>query len=127
VSPLGSIAVGAGASVFCYAAVALIKPKFGYDDSLDVFGVHGVGGAWGAIAAALFIADWGVQDGVSYGGQIVTQLISVGFTAVFAGGLTMVILVVLKMIFGDLRVSTDGEHIGLDITEHSETAYSPPS
>jgi Amt family ammonium transporter len=123
VSPLGSMAVGLGAAIFCYAAVTLLKPAMGYDDSLDVFGVHGVGGMWGAIATGLFLASWGVEEGVSWGQQVWRQLLSVGFTAVFACSLTYLMLLGLRLLFGDLRVSEAGEAEGLDLAEHSESAY----
>jgi Amt family ammonium transporter len=126
VSPLGSIAIGAGAAAICYVAVTLLKPALGYDDSLDVFGVHGVGGAWGALATGLFITE-AALDGGSYGGQILTQVISIGITALFACTATWVILFVMKLAMGDLRVSEEAEHEGLDLSEHSETAYGSPS
>jgi Amt family ammonium transporter len=121
VTPMGSIAVGLGASVICYGAVTLLKPALGYDDSLDVFGVHGVGGAWGAIATALFIAE--LPDGVSWGSQLGIQLASVGYVAIAAPALTFVILTLLKLLFGSLTVDEEAEHNGLDISEHSESAY----
>ena len=120
VSPGGAMAVGLGAAVLCYGAVTLLKPALGYDDSLDVFGVHGVGGAWGALATGLFMAE--VTE-AGWGGQVVKQLASIGFTAVFAVVMTVVIIYVLRAIMGDLRVSEEGEHQGLDLSEHSETAY----
>jgi Amt family ammonium transporter len=123
VSPAGAIAVGTGAAFICYAAVTLLKPKLGYDDSLDVFGVHGVGGAWGALATGIFLADFAIPDGGSKGDQVIAQLTSIGFTAVFAVALTMVILFALKLVLGDLRVSEEDEHTGLDLSEHSESAY----
>ena len=123
VGPGGSILVGAGAGILCYLAVTLLKPAIGYDDSLDVFGVHGVGGAWGALASGLFIADFAATD-AGWGGQVWIQLQSIIFTAVFAIVLTLIILVVLRLLFGDLRVDEEGESTGLDLTEHSETAYS---
>lgn len=123
VSPLGSIAVGLGSAVFCYVAVTLLKPAAGYDDSLDVFGVHGVGGTWGALAAGLFIADFALPEGVSWGAQIWIQLKSIGFTAVFAPVATVVILLSLRIVFGDLRATDEGEAEGLDLSEHSESAY----
>ncbi|MCP4907599.1 MAG: ammonium transporter, partial [bacterium] len=126
VSPLGSIAIGAGAAVICYIAVTLLKPALGYDDSLDVFGVHGVGGAWGALATGLFITE-AALDGGSYGDQIVTQIASIAITAVFACAATWVILFVMKSVMGSLRVSDEAEHEGLDVAEHSETAYGSPS
>lgn len=127
VGPGGAIAIGAGASLICYFAVTVVKPALRYDDSLDVFGVHGVGGAWGAIATALFIAPWALPEGVTMGGQLIKQLLSVGFTAVFACTLTWVILLVMKLVMGDLRVTPEDESEGLDLALHSETAYGPPA
>ena len=123
VTPMGGIAVGIGVAVFCYAAVTLLKPALGYDDSLDVFGVHGVGGMWGALATGLFIADWALPEGVSRGMQIGIQLKSIAFTAVFAPLATLVILLVLRMVFGSLRLEEEAEFEGIDLAEHSETAY----
>jgi Amt family ammonium transporter len=123
VGPGGAIAIGIGAALICYAALTILKPAMGYDDSLDVFGIHGIGGTWGAIAAGLFIADFALPDGVSRGEQIMRQLVSVGFTAVFACVLTIVILLLLRAVMGDLRVSEEAETMGLDQAEHSESAY----
>ncbi|MFQ5416396.1 MAG: ammonium transporter, partial [Myxococcota bacterium] len=123
VGPGGAIGIGLGAAVLCYAAVTLLKPALGYDDSLDVFGVHGIGGMWGAIATGLFLADFATPEDVSQGGQIIKQLLSVGFTALFAVGMTVVILVVLKAVLGSLRVDDEAESTGLDQAEHSESAY----
>ncbi len=127
VGPGGAIMIGIGASAFCYLSVVVFKAKMGYDDSLDVFGVHGIGGAWGALATALFIAPWGLQEGVSQMAQIMKQLISIGFTAAFACLMTLVILFVLKAVMGDLRPSEEDESQGLDLSEHSESAYGHPS
>jgi Amt family ammonium transporter len=123
VTPMGSIAIGAGVSVLCYAAVTFLKPAFGYDDSLDVFGVHGVGGSWGAIATGLFIADFALPEGVTRGAQIAIQLKSVALTAVFAPLATFAILCALRAVFGNLRVDDEAEFEGLDLAEHSESAY----
>jgi len=123
VTPMGAIAVGAGAGAVCYMAVTMLKPALGYDDSLDVFGVHGVGGAWGALATGLFIAPFALPDGVSQGAQILKQLTSIGLTAVFACTVTFLILLALKAIMGDLRVSPEDESQGLDLSQHSESAY----
>jgi len=123
VGPGGAIAIGIGGAILCYGAVTLLKPALGYDDSLDVFGVHGIGGTWGAIATGLFIADFALADGVSRGEQIVKQLASIGFTAAFACLGTIAILYVLKLAFGDLRVDPEAEFVGLDQAEHSESAY----
>jgi Amt family ammonium transporter len=127
VSPLGAIAIGAGGAVVCYGAVTLLKPALGYDDSLDVFGVHGVGGAWGALATGIFIAGFALDEEVGRGGQIIKQLVSIGFTAAFAVVMSLAILFVLKMVLGDLRVDEEAEHEGLDLAEHSETAYGSPN
>jgi Amt family ammonium transporter len=127
VLPGGAIGVGAGAALVCYSAVTLLKPALGYDDSLDVFGVHGVGGIWGALATGLFIADFAAPEGVSWGGQILRQLVSIGFTAVYASLATLVILYGLKLVLGSWRVDEDEESQGLDLSEHSETAYGSPS
>ncbi len=127
VGPMGAIAVGAGSAVLCYTAVTLLKPALGYDDSLDVFGVHGVGGAWGALATGLFIGGFALDAEVGWGGQIIRQLASIGFTAVFAAGMSLAILFVLKLVLGDLRPSEEAEHEGLDLSEHSETAYGSPN
>ena len=124
VTPMGAIAIGVGAGVFCYGAVTLLKPMLGYDDSLDVFGVHGVGGAWGALATGLFIADFALPEGVTQAEQIMRQLVSIGFTAVFACTATIAILFLMKLVVGDLRVSEEDESEGLDLSQHSESAYS---
>jgi len=127
VLPGGAIAVGAGAALVCYSAVTLLKPALGYDDSLDVFGVHGVGGIWGALATGLFMADFAAPEGVSWGGQILKQLVSIGFTAIYASLATVVILYGLRLVLGSWRVDEDQESQGLDLSEHSETAYGSPS
>jgi Amt family ammonium transporter len=123
VTPMGSIAVGAGVSVLAYIAVTFLKPALGYDDSLDVFGVHGIGGTWGALATGLFIADFALPEGVTWGGQVWIQIKSILITAVFAPTVTLAILFLLRLVFGELRVSDEAEFEGLDVSEHSETAY----
>ena len=114
VPPIGAMGVGAGAAILCYLAVAILKPKMGYDDSLDVFGVHGIGGAWGAIAVAL----------LGSGATLMVQLQSVIFTAIFAPVMTVIILFVLKLFMGSLSVDEEEEAEGLDLSLHSENAYS---
>ena len=104
-------------------AVTMLKPALGYDDSLDAFGVHGVGGLWGALATGLFIAPFALPEGVSQGQQIFIQLKSIGFTALFAPVGTIVILTVMRMAMGDLRAHEEDEEMGLDLSQHSETAY----
>ena len=123
VSPIGAMGVGLGASAICYLAVTSLKPALGYDDSLDVFGVHGVGGAWGALATGIFIVGADLPEGVSRLGQIGTQAASIAYVAVLAPVLTLVILAILKLVFGSLTATAEGEHAGLDLSEHSEAAY----
>jgi Amt family ammonium transporter len=122
VDPMGSMYVGLGVAIISYAACTFLKPALGYDDSLDVFGVHALGGAWGALASGIFAVTLG--SGVeSNAQQIMIQLKGIGFVAVFAPIMTFIILTVLKMVFGSLRVSEEEEFEGLDLSQHSESAY----
>ncbi len=124
VSPMGSIAIGAGAGAICYFAVRF-RARIGLDDSLDVVGVHGVGGAWGALATGLFAAAaYGGVNGLFFGepAQFARQLLAVGVTLLYSGTLTFVILKVLDATMG-LRVSEEDENIGLDASQHGERAY----
>jgi ammonium transporter, Amt family len=123
VSPLGSMLVGGGVAFVSYAACTFLKPAAGYDDSLDVFGVHALGGAWGALASGLFAVTLG--SGIeSNAQQVMVQLKGIGFVVVFAPLMTFLILTGLKMAFGSLRVSDEEEAEGLDLAEHQEAAYS---
>ena len=123
VSPLGAIGVGVGVSIISYFACGVLKPALGYDDSLDVFGVHALGGAWGALASGIFAVTLG--SGVeSNAAQIMVQLKGIVFVAIFAPVATMVITFVLQLLFGSLRVADDEELEGLDLSQHGETAYS---
>jgi Amt family ammonium transporter len=122
VAPIGAIWIGVGVSIISYVAVTFLKPALGYDDSLDVFGVHALGGAWGALASGIFAVTLG--SGIETNAQqIMVQLKGIGFVVVFASIATVVILLVLKMLFGSLRVSEEDEITGLDLAEHSESAY----
>ena len=122
VSPIGAIYVGIGVSVISYVACTFLKPALGYDDSLDVFGVHALGGAWGALASGIFAVTLG--SGVeSNTQQIMIQLKGIAFVAVFAPVMTVIILSILKLMFGSLRVSDEEEFGGLDLSQHSESAY----
>ena len=126
VGPMSSLVIGAVAGFLCYNACNL-KAKLGYDDSLDVVGVHGVGGTWGALATGLFASkavNAGGSDGLFFGnpGQLWTQIIAVAVTWVLAIVVTFVILKVLDAVMG-LRVADDDETAGLDLSQHSETAY----
>ncbi|HKA13940.1 MAG TPA: ammonium transporter [Myxococcota bacterium] len=122
VSPLGSLLVGGGVSIVCYAAVTFLKPAFGYDDSLDTFGVHGVGGAWGALASGLFATTLGTGI-ASNAAQVIVQLKGIVFVAIYAPVMTAVILAGMRLVFGSMRVADEAEFEGLDLSEHSESAY----
>ena len=122
VSPLGAIAIGVGVAIISYAACTFLKPALGYDDSLDVFGVHALGGAWGALASGLFAVTLGTGID-SNAEQVVTQLQGIVFVAVFSPLATVAILGVLRLAFGSLRVSEEEEIDGLDLSQHSENAY----
>jgi len=126
VTPLASIIIGAVAGFLCYNACNL-KTKLGYDDSLDVVGVHGIGGTWGALATGLFATkainpDGG--DGLFYGnpGQVGIQIVAILASWVLAFFGTLIILKILDAIMG-LRVSEEDEIAGLDLSQHSENAY----
>ena len=122
VTPMGAIYIGIGVSIISYAACTFLKPALGYDDSLDVFGVHALGGAWGALASGIFASTLG--SGIeSNAQQILVQLKGIVFVALFAPAMTFVILSVLKLAFGSLRVSEEEEFGGLDLSQHSESAY----
>src|SRR5688572_1907994 len=126
VGPVASIIIGAVAGALCYSACNF-KSKLGYDDSLDVVGVHGVGGTWGALATGLFASkaiNEAGADGLFYGnpGQLWTQIVAVAATVVMAIVATYVILKVVDALVG-LRVSDEDEIAGLDLSQHSETAY----
>jgi Amt family ammonium transporter len=126
VTPLASIVIGFAAGVVCYSA-CLLKSKFGYDDSLDVVGVHGVGGIFGALMTGVFASkaiNPAGNDGLLYGNPslLVTQVIAVGVTVAFVAAGSAVILLALKAIMG-LRVSEAEERMGLDLSQHNETAY----
>ena len=123
VGPMAAILIGLGAGVFCYAAIELLL-KFKVDDALSVWGVHGIGGTWGALATGLFVG-WGyggLGDGVSRIEQIGNQLIGIGVTWAWAFVVTALILLAIKYTIG-LRVSEQAEEVGLDISEHGEPAY----
>jgi Amt family ammonium transporter len=127
VGPISSIWIGIGAGVFCYGAVVM-KGKLGYDDSLDAFGVHGIGGTWGALATGLFASkavNPAGADGLFFGnpGQLGVQVVAilVSWALAFVG--TLILLKIVDALVG-LRVSQDNEITGLDLSQHNETGYS---
>ncbi len=122
-----ALIIGFGATVVSYLFVAFVKPAIGIDDSLDVFGVHGMSGIWGAIATGIFaIKGFGVgmNGGLLEGNsaQLILQLKAVAYTLVYSGVASFILLKVIDLIVG-LRVTKDGESIGLDLTDHAESAY----
>ncbi|MDP3789903.1 MAG: ammonium transporter [Candidatus Omnitrophota bacterium] len=127
VSPISAIFIGVIVGMACYASVAVIKLKFGYDDSLDAFGVHGVGGTVGALVTGLFaqkIINAAGNNGLFFGNpaQLKIQAIGALATMIYSVIVTFVLLKVLDATMG-LRVADEEEVIGLDITQHEESAY----
>jgi ammonium transporter, Amt family len=125
---MGAIVLGAIAGIVCFWAVASLKKTFGYDDSLDVFGVHGVGGIVGAIGIGILASPGLGGAGFggeikSVGGQLTAPFAGVGFTIVYTAIATFIILKLVDMFTG-LRVSDEQETEGLDVAEHGESAYS---
>jgi Amt family ammonium transporter len=123
----GALCIGAGAGAICYLAVSFVKAKLKYDDSLDAFGVHGIGGAWGTLAVGLWATKTVNPDGPNglfHGGasQLGIQAMAVGITLAYSFVVT-IILLKLVSVFSRLRVEDQDERIGLDLTQHREVAY----
>jgi Amt family ammonium transporter len=123
---VGAIVLGAIAGVVCLWAVVTLKPMLKYDDSLDVFGIHGVGGIVGALGTA-FVANpaFGGYPLADYEmwGQFIKQLTGVGITIVWSGVVAFVALMIVRAVFGGLRVAESAETDGLDLSSHGERAY----
>ena len=131
--PMGSIALGVVVGIVCFWAVTSLKSKLGYDDSLDAFGVHGIGGIIGALGTAVVaspaLGGTGVWDYVTNGvaeysmsTQMISQLWAVGICIVWSGTVSYIAFKLVDVLIG-LRVSEEAERAGLDISEHGETAY----
>lgn len=121
----GALAIGLLVSVFCFFMVSVVKPKLGYDDSLDAFGVHGIGGIWGALATGLFAtASIQAYKGAFYGNpaQFFIQLKAVLATIAYTGVITVILFWIVEKTLG-IRASETEEVAGLDITQHDEIAY----
>ncbi|OYX44870.1 MAG: ammonia channel protein [Rhodobacterales bacterium 32-67-9] len=125
IGPVGAIVLGLAVSPLCYLFVTTVKSKFGYDDSLDVFGVHGIGGIFGAIATGILTAPGlggtGAED-FAIASQVTIQIKAVIITLLWSGIGSAILIYVTKAITG-LRVATDDERQGLDLTAHGESAY----
>jgi len=137
VGPMGAIVIGLVSGVVCFYFVAYVKQKFGYDDSLDVFGIHGIGGIVGALGTGIFVAaalggigvaDYESKPGelvsgtYSFGTQMWAQIKGVLLTVVWSGVGSAIIFKIVDLIIG-LRVAPDQEREGLDLSEHGERAY----
>ena len=127
VGPLSAIVIGIFVSIFCFISVAVIKPKLGYDDSLDAFGVHCVGGIWGALATGLFASKAINPDGANglfFGNpkQFLIQLLAVGVTLVYSFVASLILYKIVDLVIG-MRVTEKEENVGLDLTQHHENAY----
>jgi Amt family ammonium transporter len=128
VGPLAAIVIGIGAGALSYMVVNYVKLILGYDDSLDVFGMHGVAGAWSMIATGLFASTAVNPDGSDglfngYPYQLFAQLVAMLAVALFAAGMTFVVITVLRMVLVP-RVEEEAESMGLDLTQHGEKGYS---
>ena len=127
VGPMGAIAIGVAAGISCFFAATKLKQAIGYDDSLDVFGVHAVGGIIGALLTGVFAATTlggaGFGEGnTSIGGQVWAQIIGVGVTITFTAIMSFIILKIIDLLIG-LRVDEEDEREGLDIALHEERGY----
>jgi len=127
VNPMNAMFIGMIVAVVCYIAVAIIKGKLGYDDSLDAFGVHGVGGTVGTIATGLFaekVVNAAGADGLLFGNahQLYVQSLSLVVTVAFAAIMTFIIFKIVDALIG-MRVEENNEVVGLDLTQQSEAAY----
>ena len=122
----GAIIIGLLVSVFCFFMVSVVKGKLGYDDSLDAFGVHGIGGIWGAIATGLFATPviQSAYSGAFAGNpkQLGIQLIAIAATVVYSGVLTTILFKIVEKTLG-IRATEEEESSGLDISQHNEIAY----
>lgn len=128
VTPLSSIFIGLIGGAVCYLAISVMKAKFGYDDALDAFGCHGIGGTWGALATGIFATTTinpAGADGLFYGNSSLLgiQAMSVGITVAFTVTATFIILKAIGLVM-KLRVSEEEESNGLDLSLHGERAYS---
>jgi ammonium transporter, Amt family len=128
ISPVAALIIGLAAGSVCYLALNM-KSKFGYDDSLDAFGVHGVGGIVGTLALGLFaqmMINPSGADGLFYGnpGLFYTQLLAVGVSVAYSFGMTFILLKVVDLVCG-LRLEDEDERKGLDISQHGERGYTP--
>ena len=128
VGPSGALIIGIAAGLICFLASTRLKKALGYDDSLDVFGVHAVGGIVGALLTGVFAFPsmggvWTPGEGATIGGQVWIQFKSVIFTVVYTGILSFILLKIVAVVTGGLRVTEEAENEGLDLNQHNERGY----
>jgi Amt family ammonium transporter len=125
IGPMGAIVLGAVGAAIAFFFCTTVKNALGYDDSLDVFGIHGVAGIIGSIGTGILVSPalGGVGiDGYSMGGQVWIQIVAVLITIAWCGVVSFILYKLVDMIVG-LRVNADNEREGLDLAEHGERAY----
>ena len=126
VGPIGALVIGLVSGVVCFWGATSLKSKLGYDDSLDAFGVHGIGGIVGALLTGVFVATGlggnGLAEGMTIGTQVWAQLLSIIITIAWSGILSFIILKIVDATVG-LRVEEDDERMGLDLSQHNERGY----
>jgi Amt family ammonium transporter len=126
VNVVSAMVIGVGAAVVSYAAISYLKPRLGYDDALDVFGIHGFSGIWGVLAVGLFASPLinAVGTGLAYGNpmQLAVQALGVAVTFIYSFVVTLLIAKAIDLTVG-LHVSSEEETRGLDLAIHDETAY----
>ena len=126
VGPIGALVIGLVSGVVCFWGATSLKAKLGYDDSLDAFGVHGIGGIVGALLTGVFVATSlggnGLAEGMTIGKQVLAQFLSIIITIAWSGILSFIILKIVDATVG-LRVDEDDERMGLDLSQHNERGY----
>ena len=123
VGPMGALVIGLASGAICFWSATSLKTKLGYDDSLDAFGVHGIGGIVGALLTGVFSATaLGGSEDIMIGSQVWAQFLSIVVTIIWSGVLSFIILKIVDAIVG-LRVEEDDERMGLDLSQHNERGY----
>jgi len=126
VGPIGALVIGIVSGIVCFWGATTLKSQLGYDDSLDAFGVHGIGGIVGALLTGVFVAEGlggvGLGEGMTIGTQVWAQLLSILVTLIWSGVLSFIILKIVDATIG-LRVEEDEERMGLDLSQHNERGY----
>lgn len=122
VTPGAAVIIGLAGGFLCYIAVTMLKPRLGYDDTLDVFGIHGIAGTWGTLATGIFASIGATGLLAGNPAQLLTQAIGAGVTVALSAVGTFIILKALDLAIG-IRVTKEQEIEGLDISQHEESGY----